>query len=60
MNVEVESRNGIFQSKGMMNLMLNLWNSIILILRKVIMSYSSLRLKVGLVDLIGRVNVIGL
>ena len=36
------------------------WNDIILILRKVIMSYFSLYLKVILVDLFGRVNVIRL
>ena len=36
------------------------WNDIISNLRKVIMSYHSLHLKVALVDLVGRINVIGL
>ena len=41
MYVEVVSRNGIRQSKGMMDLRLISWNGIILILRKVIMSFLS-------------------
>ena len=38
-NVEVESRNGILQRKGMMELLLIGWNDIILIVRKVIMRF---------------------
>ena len=41
MNIEVLSRNGILQSKGMMDLTFIEWNDIILILRKVIMSFFS-------------------
>ena len=41
MNVEVVNRNGILQSKGITDLRLIVWNDIILILRKVIMSFLS-------------------
>ena len=41
MNVEVVSHNGIYQSKGMMDLRLIGKNSIILFLRKVIISFFS-------------------
>ena len=39
MNVEVVSRNGTLQSKGMIKIRLIGWNDFILILRKVKMSF---------------------
>ena len=60
MNVEVENPNGILHVKKWWTLRLIGWNDIKLILRKFIMSYLCGHWKVALVDLFGRVNVIGL
>ena len=59
LNVEVDSRKGILHVKDDI-----LWVDCLerhhIILRKVMMSYLSRHCKVSLVDLFGRVNVIGL
>ena len=60
MNVEVVSRNGILQSKGIMDLILIGWNDIILIFRKVMMSFLSPLWGNPSRPFFGRVNVIGL
>ena len=59
MNVEVESSNGILQSKGMIDLRLIFWNKIILILIKVMMSFFSPLWGSPNGPFFGRVNVIG-
>ena len=58
-NVEVISRNGILRREGMMDFRLIGCNEIILIRRKVIMSFCS-HYKVSLKDIFGRVNLIRL
>ena len=60
MNVEVQNRNGIHQSKGMIDLRLIEWNGRIQILRKVMMSFLSTLWGTPSGPFFGKVNVIGL
>ena len=59
-NVEVFSRKGILQSKRMIGFRLIVWNDIILILRKVILTFFLPLWGSPSGPFIGRVNVIGL
>ena len=60
MNVEVVSRNGILQSKGMIDLRLIGLNGIILMPRKFMISFLSPLWGSSSEPFFGRVNVIGL
>ena len=59
MNIEVESLNGILYVKDY-GIRVEWIERHLIILRKVLMSYRCRHFKVALVDLFGRVNVIGL